>query len=102
MTTKIPCIDVFLMPTVVVYVLSHYMAIVNHCRVYFGPFPLKYPKIGVRTPGFGPKMEFLHRKCANTIVSYTRALNVSNDTIFTVIINTLDRLSLVFWTKIMK
>ena len=92
MTPKIPCME---------YVLSNYLSIVRHCRIYVWLFPVKYPKTGVSTPGFGPKMGFLLRNCANTIVWYIHALNLSNDTIFTVIINTLDHLNLVFWTKIM-
>ena len=42
------------MSTVLEYVLSHYLSIVHHCCFYFGPFPLKYAKIGVYTPVFGP------------------------------------------------
>ena len=57
MTPNIPCIDVCLMPPALVYVISHYMSIVNHSRIYFGFSPLKYHKIGVSSPGFGPKRD---------------------------------------------
>ena len=53
-------------------------------------------------PDLVPKRGFCTENCPNTIVLYIRALNVTNETIFTVIINTLDRLSLMFWTKITK
>ena len=42
--------------------LTHYPPTFLHFRIYFGHFPLKYPKIVVRTPGFGPRRGRNNRK----------------------------------------
>ena len=55
MIAKMSYIAVCLTWTHVGYLLTHYPTNFLHCRIYFGLFPLKYPKIGVSTPGFGPK-----------------------------------------------
>ena len=55
MTPQVSCIDVCIMPTAVWFVLSHYLSIIHHCRIYLGHFSWKNPKTGVSTPGFGPK-----------------------------------------------
>ena len=43
------------MLTHVLYFLTHYLSIFHHCRIYLGFFLPKYSKIGIFTPGFGPK-----------------------------------------------
>ena len=53
-------------------------------------------------PDLVPNRGSFTGNCANTIALYIQTLNVTNETIFTAIINTLDRLSLIFSTKIMK
>ena len=49
-------IDVCLTLTHVGDLLTHYPPKFLHFRICYGLFPLKNPKIGVCTPGFGPKM----------------------------------------------
>ena len=68
----------------------------------FRIFPWNTIKLVLVPPDLVPKWGFFTGNCANTIDSYIHAVNVSNKIIFTVIINILDGLSLVFWTKIMK
>ena len=46
-------------------------------------------------PDLVPKQGFFNGNWANAIVMHIHILNVTKDTIFTVIINTLDRLSLI-------
>ena len=73
MTPQVSCIDVCIMPTDVWYVLSHYLSIVHHCRIYLGHFPCKYPKTCVSSPGFSPKMGLNDRKD----VTYRCDINVN-------------------------
>ena len=75
--------------------LTHYPPKFLHFRIYFGPFPLKYPKLGVCTPGFGPKRDLSDRKDA----IYRCVLNVSACGVFANSLSTkISPFSNSFWT----
>ena len=60
-------VDACLMCTTVRDFLTRHLPKYFHFRIYFLLFPLKYPKIVVGTPGFGPKTGFLRHKLCKYI-----------------------------------